>query len=326
MTLILTLDDVKSVLTMGDCIDAVEEAFRQLSLGNVVQPTRPTIRVPAHRALINAMPAYIGGVEALGLKWVGGYLGNPAIGLPVIQALIILNDGTNMRPLSVMDGTYITAVRTGAASGIATRLLARPDASTAGIIGAGVQAKTQLEAVCAVRPIAEARVYDVVPDAAAAYASEMSERLGITVRPAASAEEAVRDMDVVCAASTSKTPVVLGDWLREGAHVNGVGSHSVDARELDTQAILRSKVVVDTMDAAMAEAADLLIPIEEGAITRDHIHAELGDVITGKKPGRTSEQEITLFKSQGLAIQDVATAQLVYRMAKERGIGTEVNL
>jgi ornithine cyclodeaminase/alanine dehydrogenase len=326
MTLILSLDDVKSVLTMRDCIDAVEEAFRQLSLGNVVQPTRPTIRVAAHRALINAMPAYIGGVEALGVKWVGGYLGNPAIGLPVVQALIILNDGTNMTPLSVMNGTYITAVRTGAVSGVATRLLARPDASTTGIIGAGVQAKTQLEAVCAVRPIREARVYDVVPAAAAAYASEMSERLGVAVRPAASAEEAVRDMDVICAASTSKTPVVLGDWLREGAHINGVGSHSVDARELDTQAVLRSKVVVDTLDAAMAEAGDLLIPIEEGAITRDHIHAELGDVITGKKPGRTSEQEITLFKSQGLAIQDVATAQLVYRMAKERGIGTEVNL
>jgi ornithine cyclodeaminase/alanine dehydrogenase len=326
MTLILSLDDVKSVLTMRDCIEAVEEAFRQLSLGNVVQPTRPTIRVAAHRALINAMPAYIGGVEALGVKWVGGYLGNPALGLPVVQALIILNDGTNMTPLAVMNGTYITAVRTGAVSGVATRLLARPDASTVGIIGAGVQAKTQLEAVCAVRPIREARVFDIVPEAAQRYAAELGERLAIPVTPAATAEEAVRDMDIVCAASTSKTPVVLGEWLREGAHINGVGSHSVDARELDTQAVVRSTVVVDTMDAALAEAADLLMPIDEGAITAEHIHAELGDVITGKKPGRTSDREITLFKSQGLAIQDVATAQLVYRKAKERGIGTEVNL
>jgi ornithine cyclodeaminase/alanine dehydrogenase len=326
MTLILSLDDVKSVLTMPDCIEAVEEAFRQLSLGNVVQPTRPTIRIPAHRALINAMPAYIGGVEALGVKWVGGYLGNPAIGLPVVQALIILNDGTNMTPLAVMNGTYITAVRTGAVSGVATRLLARPEAATVGIIGAGVQAKTQLEAVCAVRSISEARVFDVVPEAAARYAAEMSERLGVPVRPAAAAEEAVREMDVVCAASTSKTPVVLGDWLKEGAHINGVGSHSVDARELDTRTIVRSTVVVDTMDAAMAEAGDLLDPIAEGAVTEAHIRAELGDVITGKKPGRTSPREITLFKSQGLAIQDVATAQLVYRMARERGIGIEVSL
>jgi ornithine cyclodeaminase/alanine dehydrogenase len=326
MTLILSLDDVKSVLTMRDCIDAVEEAFRQHSLGNVVQPTRPTIRVPAHRALINAMPAYIGGVEALGLKWVGGYLGNPAIGLPVIQALIILNDGTNMTPLAVMNGTYITAVRTGAASGVATRLLARPDAATAGIIGAGVQAKTQLEAVCAVRPIREARVYDVVPAAAEQFAAELGGQLGIPVIPASTAEAAVRDMDVVCAASTSKTPVVFGDWLREGAHINGVGSHSVDARELDTRTIVRSTVVVDAIDAALAEAGDLLTPIAEGAITQDHIYAELGDIITGKKPGRTSDRQITLFKSQGLAIQDVATAQLVYRLAKARGIGTEVNL
>jgi ornithine cyclodeaminase/alanine dehydrogenase len=326
MTLILSLDDVKSVLTMKDTIEVVEEAFRQLSLGNVVQPTRPTIRVPAHRALINAMPAYIGGVEALGVKWVGGYLGNPALGLPVIQALIILNDGTNMTTLSVMNGTYITAVRTGAASGVATRLLARDDAATAGIIGAGVQAKTQLEAVAAVRPIREARVYDVMPEAADRYAAEMSRQLGIPVLRAETAEGAVRDMDVICAASTSKTPVVLGAWLKPGAHINGVGSHSVDARELDTEAIVRSKVVVDTTDAALAEAGDLLDPIKEGAITADHIHAELGDIITGKKPGRVSDQEITLFKSQGIAIQDVATAQLVYRMAKERGIGVEVNL
>jgi ornithine cyclodeaminase/alanine dehydrogenase-like protein (mu-crystallin family) len=166
----------------------------------------------------------------------------------------------------------------------------------------------------------------VVPEAAEKYAAEMSERLGIRVARAETAEAAVRDMDIVCAASTSKTPVVLGTWLKPGAHINGVGSHSVDARELDTEAIVRATVVVDTVDAALAEAGDLLDPIKEGAITADHIHAELGDIITGKKPGRTSDQEITLFKSQGIAIQDVATAQLVYRKAKERGIGTEVDL
>ena len=326
MTLILSLDDVKSVLSMKPCTDAVEEAFRQYSLGNVVQPTRPTIRIPAHRALINAMPAYIGGVEALGVKWVGGYLGNPALGLPVVQALIILNDGTNMSPLAVMNGTYITAVRTGAAAGVATRYLARAGAASAGIIGAGVQAKTQLEAVCAVRPISSARVYDIFPEAAAQFAAEMSERLGIPVLAVATAEEAVREMDVICTASTSKTPVVLGEWLKPGAHINGIGSHSTDARELDTQAVVRSTVVVDTMDAAMAEAGDLLMPIAEGAITQDHIHGELGDVITGKIPGRTGETEITLFKSQGLAIQDVATANLVFRAAVEKGIGIEVSL
>ncbi len=326
MTLLLSLDDVQSVLAMGPCIDAVEEAFRQYSLGNVVQPTRPTIRIAEHRALINAMPAYIGGVEALGVKWVGGYLGNPALGLPVVQAIIILNDGTNMSPLAVMNGTYITAVRTGAAAGVATRHLARADAATAGIIGAGVQAKTQLEAVCAVRPITSARVYDVFPEAAAKFAAEMSARLGITVTAAATAEEAVRGVDVICTASTSKTPVVLGEWLKAGAHINGIGSHSTDARELDTASVVRSRVIVDTMDAAMAEAGDILMPIAEGAITADHIAGELGDVITGKIPGRSSETEITLFKSQGLAIQDVATAQLVYKAAVAQGIGVEVNL
>lgn len=327
MTLVLSLDDVKSVLTMKDCIEAVEEAFRQLSLGNVVMPTRPTIRIPRYKALINAMPAYIGGIDALGVKWVGGYLDNPTLhGLPVVQATILLNDGTNGSTLAVMNGTYITAVRTGAAAAVATRYLARADASTAGILGAGVQARTQLAAICAVRGITSARVHDVAPERAADFAREMAQSLGIDVVAVGSAEEAIRGSDIVCTASTAKTPVVNGDWLEDGAHINGVGSHSADARELDTRTVVRSKVVVDTLDAAMAEAGDLLIPIAEGAITEGHIYAELGDIVTAKKPGRVDEREITLFKSQGLAIQDVATAFLVYRLATERGIGTVVDL
>lgn len=327
MALILSREDVKSVLTMSDCIDAVEEAFRQLALGNVVMPTRPTIRIPKYKALVNAMPAYIGGIDALGVKLVGGYLDNPSLhGLPVVQATILLNDGTNGTTLAVMDGTFITAMRTGATSGVATKYLARADAVTAGIIGAGVQARTQLAAVCAVRPITSARVFSRSAERRAAFAEAMAAELGIDVSPVDSAEAAVRGSDVVCTASTSKTPVVVGEWFEPGAHINGVGSHSVDARELDAATVLRSKVVVDTMDAAMAEAGDLLMPIADGLITQDHITAALGEIVTGQKPGRESDSEITLFKSQGLAIQDVATAALVYRIANERGIGTRATL
>jgi ornithine cyclodeaminase/alanine dehydrogenase len=225
-----------------------------------------------------------------------------------------------------MDGTYITAMRTGATSGVATRYLAREDASTVGVIGAGAQARTQLAAVCEVRPIAAARVFSRSADGRAAYAREMSAELGIEVVATGSAEEAVRGVDIVCTASTSKTPVVESDWIGPGVHINGVGSHSVDARELDAETVRRARVVVDTRDAALAEAGDLLMPIKEGLIGEDHIRAELGEVVTGARPGRERDDEITLFKSQGLAIQDVATAALVYRIARERGVGTSAPL
>jgi ornithine cyclodeaminase/alanine dehydrogenase len=290
-------------------------------------PTRPTIRIPRYKALINAMPAYIGGMEVVGVKMVGGYLDNPAAhGLPVVQATILLNDGTNGSTLAVMDGTYITAVRTGAASGVATRYLAVADASTVGVIGAGVQARTQLAAVCEVRPISTARVYSRSEEHREEYAAEMSQLLQIDVTPVRSAEEAVSGAQVVCTASTSRTPILDGGWLGDGVHVNCVGSHSADARELDTTAVVRSRVVVDSRDAALAEAGDLLIPIASGEISEDHIYAELGEIVAGTKPGRTEPNEITLFKSQGLAIQDVATASLVFRLASERGIGRQVSL
>jgi ornithine cyclodeaminase/alanine dehydrogenase len=327
VALILTRDDVKSVLTMKDCIEAVEEAFKQFALGNVVMPTRPTIRIPKYKALINAMPAYIGGMDAVGVKLVGGYLDNPTLhGLPVVQAVIVLNDGTNGSTLAVMDGTYVTAVRTGAASGVATKYLARADATTVAVIGAGVQARTQLAAVCEVRPIVSARVFAREERHRDEYAVEMSRALGIEVTPAGSAEEAVTGADIVCTASTSKSPVLEGAWLEQGVHVNCAGSHSPDARELDTATVVRSTVVVDSRDAALAEAGDLMIPIANGDITEDHIRAELGEVVAGTKPGRTDPGEITLFKSQGLAIQDVATASLVYRLATEKGIGQQVAL
>lgn len=327
MTLILSQEDVKSVLTMKDCMAAVEEAFKQLALENVVMPTRPTIRIPKYKALINAMPAYIGGMEALGVKMVAGYLDNPTLyGLPTVQATILLNDAKTGTPLSVMDGTYITAMRTGAASGVATKYLARTDSSTVGILGAGVQARTQLIAVCEARSISSAKVYDVLAERRTDYAKEMTRVLGIDVIAADSAQEAIKGADIICTASSSKTPVFDGHWLQEGMHINGVGSHSVDARELDTTAIVRSKVVVDSRDAALKEAADLIIPISKGDISESHLYAELGEIVAGKKQGRTDRKEITLFKSQGLAIQDVSTALLVFKLATAKGLGKEVKL
>ncbi|MEJ5199473.1 MAG: ornithine cyclodeaminase family protein [Anaerolineae bacterium] len=229
------------------------------------------------------------------------------------------------RLLAIMDGAFLTAMRTGAASGVATKYLARADARVVGIFGAGIQARTQLMAMAAVRPIVEARVYDPLADHAAAFSREMSEALGIRVQPVAEPRAAVEGCDIIVAASTSKTPVFDGAWLAPGTHINGVGSHSPDARELDAQTIRQSKVVVDLRDAALAEAGDLIMPINAGEITADHIYADLGEIVTGK-PGRTDPGEITLFKSVGLAIQDVSTAVRVYELARQKGIGQEIPL
>ena len=327
MVLVLSRGDVVSVLTMEMCMAAVEDAFKQHALGKVVMPPRPTIRIPEYKALINVMPAYIGGMGALGAKMVSGYLENPTLHkIPTIQASILLNEADTGRLLAIMDGTYITAMRTGAASGVATEHLARQKSSVVGIIGSGVQARTQLMAVHEVRTISEVRVYSPHEEHRGRFAEELGRLLSVRVVPVGSPQEASAEADIICTASTSKVPVLNGRWLKDGAHINGVGSHSPDARELDTDTVKRSKVIVDSMEAAMKEAGDILIPISEKAIPADHVYAELGEILVGRKQGRSNDDEVTLFKSQGLAIQDVSTALAVFRKAEEKGMGTQVDI
>jgi ornithine cyclodeaminase/alanine dehydrogenase len=325
LALILNREEVASVLTMKDTIDAVEQSFRDLAEGKAEMPLRPTIRVAQPPGLINVMPAYLGTLGALGMKLVSSYPENPSKHqMPTVQATILYSDCRTGKLLAVMEGGYITAMRTGAASGVATKYMARRNAATAGVLGSGIQAETQLEAVCTVRPIKSAKVFSPTPAHRESFAKRMSAKLGIEVKAVAEAAEAVRGCDVVIAASAAKQPILKGEWLAPGTHINGIGSHSTDARELDELAVKRSKVVVDSMEAAMREAGDLLIPMADGVIGKDHVYAELGEVVLGKKPGRGGDDEITLFKSQGLAIEDVSTAKVVYEKAKAQGKGTEL--
>jgi alanine dehydrogenase len=329
MPLLLTRKDVQSVLTMKDAIAAVEEGFRQLALGNVIMPQRTAIRIPEHHGLHLGMPAYVGGPKgggALALKVVTVYPDNPSqYSLPTTIGTLLLNDPRTGALVAIMDAGFLTAMRTGAASGVATKYLAREDARSVGIFGAGVQARTQLMAVCEVRSIEKAVVYDPVLEAREKYAAEMSERLSIPVEPTDDPRACVEN-DVVVAASASQTPIFEGAWLSPGTHINGIGSHSPGARELDTETIKRAKVVPDYASACLVEAGDLIMPIEEGVITKDHIHADLGEVVAGLKPGRESAEEITLFKSVGLAVQDAATAARVYELAQEAGVGVEIEV
>ena len=329
MPLLLARKDVESVLTMKDAISAVEEGFRRLALDFVTMPQRSVIRIPEHHGLHLGMPAYVGGVGdggALALKVVTVYPDNPSkYGLPTILGTLVLNDPRTGALLAIMDAGFLTAMRTGAASGVATRYLAREDARSVGVFGAGAQARTQLMAVCAVRSIERAVVCDVMQEEREKYAAEMSERLSIPVEPSDDPRACVEN-DIVVAASSSKTPVFEGVWLAQGTHINGIGSHSPDARELDTKTIERAKVVPDDTSACLAEAGDLIIPIREGAITEDHMHANLGEVVAGLKPGRESTEEITLFKSVGLAVQDAVTAARVFELAQAAGVGVEIEI
>jgi ornithine cyclodeaminase/alanine dehydrogenase len=328
MTLLLSRQDVESVLTMEDCLQAVEIAFAELARGNAVMPQRAVIQVADHKGIFLGMPAFIGGdLNSLGLKAVTVYPDNPAKhDLPTTLGTLMLCDPATGKVVAIMDAGYLTAVRTGAASGVATRYLARENSEVCVVFGAGVQARKQLEAMKVVRPIRRALVIDIVAAARDSFAEQMSEMLAVDVISTEDVEGAVRNADIIVTASSSHDPVFDGDWLQPGTHVNNIGSHSPGARELDTTTVKRAKYVADLKEANLAEAGDILIPIQEGAVTEGHIYASLGDIVSGAKPGRENDNEITVFKSCGLAVQDMATAIAVFKAAKEKGVGTEVDL
>jgi ornithine cyclodeaminase/alanine dehydrogenase-like protein (mu-crystallin family) len=304
----------------------MKSAFAALSAGEVVAPLRSHFEVPEHHGRLLLMPCYQAAANALSLKALTVFDGNPARGLPRIQALVTLYDGATGQPLAVMDGAAVTALRTGAASGAATDLLARADASSVALLGAGVQARTQLEAMSAVRPIKSARVFDPLPHTAEVYAREMSAALGIAIRAEATAAAAVRGADIVCAATTATEPVFSDADLPPGVHINGVGSYQPCMREIPAETVLRARVVVDHRASALAEAGDLLAPIQQGRFAADRIAAELGEIVNGKKPGRATPEEITFFKSVGVAIQDLAAATRILAHARRLGLGTPVQL
>jgi ornithine cyclodeaminase/alanine dehydrogenase len=325
MSLLLSREDVMRVLDMGDCMDVVEKAFGELSSGTAVLPLRINITPPDGLALY--MPAYLKDMEALACKVVTVYKNNPKLhNMPTTIGKVMLQDPATGDVICIMDGGYLTAVRTGAASGVATRHLARQgDRLTAGIFGAGVQARMQLWAVAMARKLSKAFVYDISQEAADKFSAEMSRKLDIDVIKVKSPDE-ILVADIICAATSSATPIFDGRKVRPGTHINGIGSHTPGARELDAEIIKRSKLVADSREACLKEAGDIMIPIVDGIITADHIYAELGEIVTSKKPGRVSDDEITLFKSNGLAIQDAAAAKLVYEKAKVAGIGKEVGI
>jgi len=326
---ILTGKDVCQVVTMAQAISSVKEAYLQLSAGKSILPLRTQVPVENRDGVILFMPAYLSTSDALGAKIVSVFPRNVKKNIPTIHALVILVNPETGQPTAVIDGNYLTALRTGAASGVATELMARTEASVAAIIGAGVQGRTQLEAVCNVRTVKKVWIYDCLPEAASAYVKEMKEHgspIPEDIFIARSPAQAVREADIICTATTSLEPVFDDGDLKPGVHINGIGSYTPGMQEIPSPTVVRSKVLVDSRSAALAEAGDLIIPLKEGLINEEHIHGEIGEVAAGKILGREADDEITFFKSVGLAVQDVAVGELIRRRAEELGLGKEVEI
>ena len=323
---ILSAADVSKALPMAEAIEGMKEAYSQLSAGKAIVPLRSRIDVPDTQGISLVMPAFLGASRDLAVKIVSVFPKNPQQNKPVISATVLVLDAETGQPLCVMEGGSLTAIRTGAASGAATDLLARKDVETAAIFGTGVQARTQLEAICTVRSLKEIRIHSLDDEEADRFAEDMAghgpipNAIEVVRKPA----DAIRGADIVCTATTSHTPVFNGSDIEAGTHINAIGAFTPEMQEVDSVTIRRSLVIVDFLEAVLEEAGDLLVPLGEGLIEQSHIRAELGEIINGTKSGRSSEEEITYFKSVGVAVQDAVAGRIALENALAKDLGTIV--
>ena len=323
--LILDSRQIRELLRMDDCIELMADALAALARGEVFQPLRTITRPPDARGLLGLMAAYRGGERgAFGLKAICVFPGNPAQGKDAHQGAVMLFSRETGELLALMNASEITALRTAAVSAVATRLLARDEAEDLAIIGAGVQARTHLMALACVRSIKHARVACRNFQHAQRLAGEMQGRVSFPIEPVQTNEDAVRGADIIVTATSSQQPVINKDWISAGAHVNAIGTHSPSSREVDTATMGVARIFVDRRESALNESGDYLLAAKEGVVTPDSILAEIGELLIGTKSGRTSKSEITLFKSLGLAIEDVACADYLYKKATANDIGSYV--
>jgi len=325
-TLILSQREIRRLLPMDACMEVIADAARCLCEGRGQNPLRTGLRLQDGSGLIGTMPGALDSPHALGLKVITVFPDNHGTHWDAHQGVVVLFEREHGRPVAIMEASEITAIRTGAASGVATHVLAREDAGDLAILGAGVQAWSHLQAMACARTLRRVRVFSPRQESREAFAARASDHFGMEVEPTATAEDAVRGADLVCTTTNSSSPVLSGDWLEPGAHVNAAGASVRAARELDTHAVQRSRLYVDRRESTVNEAGDYLIPLDEDAITEDHIVAEIGDVLLGREPGRQNDQEITVYKSLGIAAWDLAAGMYVLGRARAEGLGTEVEL
>lgn len=324
--IIISQKQVAELLPMSECIGVMREALKTLARGDAVLPLRTVLRLPDQKSAFAVMPSYLGSPKAIAAKIITIFPGNEGTQWDPHQGAVLLFEAQHGSLLAVMDATEITGIRTAAVSGVATELLANPDAGDLAILGSGTQARHHLEAMLAVRTIRRIRAWSPTETRLKAFTEHSSKKLGVKVEPMASAKAAVEGADLICTTTSARDPVLMGDWLATGAHLNVVGASIPTAREVDARAMARSRLFVDRRESTLNEAGDFLLAKKEGAVGDDHIVGELGELLLGTKPGRRAKDEITLFKSLGIAIEDLASAHHIYTKASQLGVGTKVEL
>ena len=324
--LIVNHREVREYLPMHECIEVMAGALKLLSKDRALNPLRWGMWLPDRTGLLGMMPGYLEDSEIMGLKAVCVFPGNHATKYDSHQGSVMIFETKNGRLLAIVDASEITAIRTAAVSGVATKLLANEHAGDLAILGSGVQARSHLEAMLLARKIQRVRVWSPNEDHAGKFAERSSERHDLRVESMPTAREAVAGANIICTTTSSNDPILLGKWISPGTHINAVGSSVAFTRELDSAAVARSRLFVDRRESTVNEAGDFLFPHKEGVLDESHIQGELGEVLLSKTLGRKSKEEVTLFKSSGLAVEDLASAYHVYRKMKDQGTGTWVEL
>jgi ornithine cyclodeaminase/alanine dehydrogenase-like protein (mu-crystallin family) len=324
--LIINQSEVRQLLPMAECIDVMAQALKTLSRGQAILPLRPVMWLPEKVGALGMMPAYMDDLQIMGLKIVSVFPGNHGTEYDSHMGAVMIFETKHGQPLAIMDATEITAIRTAAVSGVATKLLAREGAGDLAILGSGTQARTHLDAMLLSRKIRRVRVWSRNPQNARQFSERESRRNSIAVDVMPTVQAAVQGADIICTTTSSPDPILSGQHLSAGAHINAVGSSVPFARELDTEAVVKSRLFVDRRESTVNEAGDFLIPKKEGVLGDSHIQGEIGEILLGKVKGRETKEEITLFKSLGLAVEDLASANHIYKKASTAGIGTLVEL
>lgn len=323
-TIILNQSEVLSLLNSDEVLSAVEDAFRAYGMRKVQMPPKSYLFYERYSGDLRTMPAYIETPEATGVKIVNVHTKNGSKKMPTVMAVVLLNDPENGYPIAMMNGTHLTALRTGAAGAIASKYLSRQNSSIIGFVGCGVQAQTQLQMHVLVRNITAVRIFDTNPEIQQNFANWISSHFNIDVDAAASVEDACR-CDILNTLTPVKSPVVKREYIRSGMHINAIGADAPGKEELDPEILKLAKVVVDDWEQAH-HSGEINVPCERGNFARSDLYGELGQIVAGLTPGRTNDEDITIFDSTGLAIQDIAVAHLVYQRARQKGIGQTVDL
>lgn len=323
-TLLLIKKTVKKLVTIKESLKAIEDAFRSLGQGGAQMPPKIYIHLDKYSGDFRAMPAYLEGPDKCALKWVNVHPLNKKRGLPSVMGIIILSDPKNGFPLCIMDGTYVTNFRTGAAGGVAAKYLARKNSETVSLVGCGAQAETQLMALKELFKIKEIKVWGHEKRLIKDFI-ERTRRMKLRMYPADTVRECVKNSDIIVTTTPSRKPLIKHGWLKKGAHINAIGADAPGKEELDPKILKHSKIVVDSLSQA-AHSGEINVPLKKGIISKRNIYSDIGQIVSGKKPGRTNDKETTIFDSTGLAIQDVAMSSLIYKKAVRRHKGTYIDL